>query len=152
MEISAKRGFERSRKAIFKRFSTPERMNALIRDAGGRVDTMTIAEGAPDNTAGVGTAWRGAVEWRGMSRDFTLTLAEMQPEKLLRYHVSAPQFEVTLDFEFVDRPDGGTLVNALARPTPRGAVGRMAMQVVRLMPGEVRKRLKHAMGFLSRRK
>ncbi|MCC5988492.1 MAG: SRPBCC family protein [Pararhodobacter sp.] len=150
MKINANAEFDAPREAVFARFAEPERMRALIEDAGGRVDAVIAAEGAPPSPAMAGTAWQGGIAWRGAARAFTVTLAEAQPSRLLRYQIESPQMKASLDFDFVERAGGVTMVSAQLRPRPEGVLGRMAVQALRLMHDKAKARLMRAMALLGR--
>lgn len=150
MKITATSEFDAPREAVFARFAEPERMCALIEDAGGRVEAVTAAGGAPPSPAMAGTAWHGGITWRGAARAFTVTLAEAQPATLLRYQIESPQMKASLDFDFVDRAGGVTVVSAQLWPKPKGVLGRMAVQALRLVHGKAKARLMRAMALLGR--
>lgn len=150
MEIGVTREFQRPRKALFARISEPERMGALIEELGGQVESLHVAEASDAGSAGVGTTWRGTIAFRGAPRKFTLTLAEVRPGRALRYLVDTPQAELALVLEFIDRAGGGTEVCAQATPRPKGLLGRIAVQALRLMPGKAQGRLRRAIVFLAR--
>lgn len=141
MRFMANYDFHHPRPRVVARFRDPARIEAVLSDLGATLqrDTDSVQPG-----------WNGAIQLRGVQREFRASLREPDPGNAMILDVRADIAEANLLFLFTDLPSGGCRVTSEATLTPHTTLARLALASLTMVTRRLSKRLARLTQALGR--